>query len=177
MKQDKPNELVEMIFTVSRLMKNEMSFTTNVIHLSILQIQTLFFLNHHKHEHISMSEIASYFSIELPSATSLLNKLYDLHLVERHADPQDRRLVLISLTDDGKKFLELRSERIETKDTHGTGCTLSAALATELARGLPLHDAARRAKAFVAEALRNSLRLGKGRGPTDPLAAAQALAD
>jgi DNA-binding MarR family transcriptional regulator len=106
MKQDNPNELVEMIFTVSRLMKDEMSYTNNFIHLSILQIQTLFFLNHHKHEHVSMSEIAAYFTIELPSATSLLNKLYDLHLVARHADPQDRRLVLISLTDEGKKLLE-----------------------------------------------------------------------
>ena len=78
---------------------------------------------------------------------------------------------------DGRDFLELPSERIETKDTHGAGCALSAALATELARGLELHDAARRAKQFITEALRNSLRLGKGRGPTDPLAAAQALAD
>jgi hydroxymethylpyrimidine/phosphomethylpyrimidine kinase len=76
---------------------------------------------------------------------------------------------------DGRGFLELQSERIETKDTHGAGCALSAALATELARGLELHDAARRAKQFITEALRNSLRLGKGRGPTDPLAAAQAL--
>jgi hydroxymethylpyrimidine/phosphomethylpyrimidine kinase len=76
---------------------------------------------------------------------------------------------------DGRDFLELSSERIETKDTHGAGCALSAALATELARGLELHDAARRAKQFITEALRNSLRLGKGRGPTDPLAAAQAL--
>jgi hydroxymethylpyrimidine/phosphomethylpyrimidine kinase len=78
---------------------------------------------------------------------------------------------------DGNDFLELPSERIETKDTHGAGCALSAALATELARGLELHEAARRAKQFITEALRNSLRLGKGRGPTDPLAAAQALSE
>ncbi|MGO8702470.1 MAG: bifunctional hydroxymethylpyrimidine kinase/phosphomethylpyrimidine kinase [Candidatus Brocadiia bacterium] len=76
---------------------------------------------------------------------------------------------------DGRDFLELPAERIETKDTHGAGCALSAALATELARGLELHEAARRAKRFITEALRNSLRLGKGRGPTDPLAAAQTL--
>jgi hydroxymethylpyrimidine/phosphomethylpyrimidine kinase len=76
---------------------------------------------------------------------------------------------------DSRDFLELPSERIETKDTHGAGCALSAALATELARGLELHDAARRAKQFITEAIRHSLRLGKGRGPTDPLAAAQAI--
>jgi len=76
---------------------------------------------------------------------------------------------------DRSGFLELPSERIETKDTHGAGCALSAALATELARGLELRDAALRARRFIVEALRNSLRLGKGRGPTDPLAAAQAM--
>ncbi len=104
MKQDNPNELVEMIFAVSRLMKDEMSYTNHLIHLSILQIQTLFFLKNRAVT--SMSDIAEYFRIELPSATSLITKLCDLALIERRADKEDRRLVLISLTDEGKKLLE-----------------------------------------------------------------------
>jgi hydroxymethylpyrimidine/phosphomethylpyrimidine kinase len=76
---------------------------------------------------------------------------------------------------DGHGFFELPAERIETKDTHGTGCSLSAALATELARGLELRHAVRRARQFITEAIRHSLRLGRGCGPTDPLAAAEAL--
>lgn len=104
MKTDNKAEIVEMMFKVSRLMKNEMSYTNNLVHLSILQIQALCFLNQNKK--VSMSDIAGYFRIELSSATSLLNKLYDQKLVERHEDAKDRRLVLITLTSDGKKLLE-----------------------------------------------------------------------
>lgn len=104
MKEDNKIELVEMIFKVSRLMKDKMSYTNKLIHLSILQIQTLIFLN--KNKKVSMSDIAGYFHIELPSATSLLNKLYDQKLVERHEDEQDRRLVMITLTNQGKILLK-----------------------------------------------------------------------
>lgn len=101
---DNKNEIVEMMFKVSRLMKDKMSYKNKLIHLSILQIQTLVYLN--KNKKVSMSDIAGYFSIELPSATSLLNKLYDQKLVERHADEEDRRLVMITLTNDGKILLK-----------------------------------------------------------------------
>jgi DNA-binding MarR family transcriptional regulator len=118
MKEEITIELVDMIFKVSRLMKQEMSYTNNLIHLSILQIQTLLFLNQHKNDTVSMGDIAEYFRIELPSATSLLNKLCDQKLVERHTDPTDRRLVLITVTQDGKKLLEQamihRKKKLET---------------------------------------------------------------
>ena len=104
MKQDSTNELVEMMFAVFRRMKDEMSFTNHLTHLSIVQIQTLFFINHRTKT--SMSDIAEYFHIELPSATSLITKLCDVRLVERHANKDDRRLVLISLTYEGRTLLE-----------------------------------------------------------------------
>ena len=104
MKEENKNALVEMMFRVLRLMKDKMSFSNNLIHLSILQIQALFFLN--KNKKVSMSDIADYFHIELPSATSLLNKLHDMKLVERHEDKEDRRLVIITLTDSGKTLLK-----------------------------------------------------------------------
>lgn len=97
-------ELVDLMFKTFRLMKEEMSFTNNLTHLSILQIQTLIFLKHNKKT--SMGDVAEYFHIELPSATSLLNKLCDHKLVERHEDENDRRLVMISLTNEGKKLLQ-----------------------------------------------------------------------
>lgn len=100
MKNDSTNKLAEIMFQVFRLMKEKMSYTDKLTHLSILQIQTLIFLNHNKN--VSMSDIAGYFHIELPSATSLLNKLYDQKLVERYEDQEDRRLVMIALTDEGK---------------------------------------------------------------------------
>jgi hydroxymethylpyrimidine/phosphomethylpyrimidine kinase len=67
--------------------------------------------------------------------------------------------------------LVLRASRIETPNTHGTGCTLSAAVAALLARGVGLHDAVRRAKAFVWQALNEGrdLGIGSGTGPVDHL--------
>jgi hydroxymethylpyrimidine/phosphomethylpyrimidine kinase len=63
----------------------------------------------------------------------------------------------------------VEAERIETSNTHGTGCTLSAAIAAYLARGLTLIDAVREAKSFVTQAIRHALALGQGIGPVDQL--------
>ncbi|MDD4321695.1 MAG: bifunctional hydroxymethylpyrimidine kinase/phosphomethylpyrimidine kinase, partial [Acidaminococcaceae bacterium] len=57
-------------------------------------------------------------------------------------------------------------EHIATKNTHGTGCTLSSALAANLAKGLPLPEAVKESKAYVTLAIRNALDIGKGCGPT-----------
>jgi hydroxymethylpyrimidine/phosphomethylpyrimidine kinase len=66
-------------------------------------------------------------------------------------------------------FEELRCPRIPSGDTHGTGCTFSAAVAAGLAKGREPMDAIRRAKAYVTEAIRNGLRIGQGHGPVDQL--------
>lgn len=67
---------------------------------------------------------------------------------------------------DGKKYWEFVQKRIDTKNTHGTGCTLSSAIASYLALGESLADAVDKAKAYVTGAIENSLELGKGYGPT-----------
>ena len=61
------------------------------------------------------------------------------------------------------------AERIDTPHTHGTGCTLSAAITAQLARGATLPEAVRDGKAFVTEAIRHALPLGEGIGPVDQL--------
>jgi len=66
---------------------------------------------------------------------------------------------------DGTRFVELDAERINTRHTHGTGCTVSSALAACLALGYSLEDAARRAKAYVTGAIRHAPALGHGQGP------------
>ena len=71
---------------------------------------------------------------------------------------------------DGHDFYELVSVRIDTKDTHGTGCTFSAALATTLAQGKDLRQALKDAKEFTHIAITNSFRVGAGCGPTNHLA-------
>jgi hydroxymethylpyrimidine/phosphomethylpyrimidine kinase len=65
------------------------------------------------------------------------------------------------------EWTEFTSPRIVTRHTHGTGCTLSAAVTASLASGLDLPEAVRRAKRYVTEAIRNNPGLGSGSGPLD----------
>lgn len=68
---------------------------------------------------------------------------------------------------ENKSILALKSKRIETRNTHGTGCTLSSALASFLAHGLTLNEAVRRAKDYVDNAIQKGAgySTGKGHGP------------
>ncbi|MGI9410963.1 MAG: bifunctional hydroxymethylpyrimidine kinase/phosphomethylpyrimidine kinase, partial [Hyphomicrobiaceae bacterium] len=65
----------------------------------------------------------------------------------------------------------LTAERIETANTHGTGCTLASAIAAGLAKGLSLEQSAEEAKAYLTRALKGGVRLdiGHGAGPVDHL--------
>jgi len=76
----------------------------------------------------------------------------------------------IDLLYDGKRYDEIEGSRIETKNTHGTGCTFASAIATFLARGDTVSEAVRKAKIFTTMAIQYSLSLGKGTGPTNPSA-------
>lgn len=67
---------------------------------------------------------------------------------------------------DGKEEFWFPGSKIKTKNTHGTGCTLSSSLASNLAKGLSLRDAVAASKAYVTEAIRHSIDLGNGCGPT-----------
>ncbi|MBF7069390.1 bifunctional hydroxymethylpyrimidine kinase/phosphomethylpyrimidine kinase [Campylobacter volucris] len=68
---------------------------------------------------------------------------------------------------DGKEFSIFKGEKIDTKNTHGTGCTLSSAIASNLALGKNKYQAIVLAKEYVYGAILNSLALGKGCGPTN----------
>ncbi|MDD2216813.1 MAG: bifunctional hydroxymethylpyrimidine kinase/phosphomethylpyrimidine kinase [Eubacteriales bacterium] len=65
------------------------------------------------------------------------------------------------------KIQWLMGERIENENTHGTGCTLSSAIACELAEGRSLYDSVSRAKTYITGALKAELNLGKGSGPLE----------
>lgn len=68
----------------------------------------------------------------------------------------------IDLLFDGTAFAELRADRIETANTHGTGCTLASAIAAYLAHGLPPEQAMAAAKRYLTEAIRASYPVGGG---------------
>lgn len=67
---------------------------------------------------------------------------------------------------DGKRTAYFDAVRINTKNTHGTGCTFSSAIAARLAEGACLQDAVAGAKAYVTTAIEHALDIGKGCGPT-----------
>ncbi|RDW21229.1 bifunctional hydroxymethylpyrimidine kinase/phosphomethylpyrimidine kinase [Oceanobacillus chungangensis] len=73
----------------------------------------------------------------------------------------------IDILYDGNVMHRFSAKRIDTKNTHGTGCTYSAAIAAFLGQGLPLYNAVRQAKHFVTAAIANSFPLGSGHGPTN----------
>ena len=66
---------------------------------------------------------------------------------------------------DGSEFITFTSERIETRNNHGTGCTLASAIAAGLAHGRSLPDAVQRAKDYVTQAIRSGFLIGSGNGP------------
>ena len=70
---------------------------------------------------------------------------------------------------DGERLVDIPGPRVDTRNVHGTGCTLSAAICARLARGEPLVEAVRGAKAWLVEGLRRSYTVGRGRGPVDHL--------
>jgi hydroxymethylpyrimidine kinase/phosphomethylpyrimidine kinase/thiamine-phosphate diphosphorylase len=86
-----------------------------------------------------------------------------------HLNKDEDAVDLLLIGDDKH---ELRSPRIETDNTHGTGCTYSAAIATFLAQGLPLLKATEEAKKFINLSIATAVECGKGAGPVNHVEAA-----
>ncbi|MDX1621466.1 MAG: bifunctional hydroxymethylpyrimidine kinase/phosphomethylpyrimidine kinase [Nitriliruptorales bacterium] len=73
----------------------------------------------------------------------------------------------VDLLSDGDTYREIRSRRLDTRDTHGTGCTFSAAIAAALAKSAAVPEAVDAAKRYLTGALRRGVRVGRGIGPVD----------
>jgi hydroxymethylpyrimidine/phosphomethylpyrimidine kinase len=74
---------------------------------------------------------------------------------------------LVDLLFDGREFLEFHTPRIDTRNTHGTGCTFASAIAAHLAKGWSLAAATEAAQQYVAGAIRHGLAIGRGQGPVN----------
>lgn len=105
---------------------------------------------------------------EMQEAAAAIHRLGPRYVLVKggHVEGSEATDVLF----DGREFCLLTGPRVDTRDSHGTGCVLSAAITAKLAVGAAVEDAVREGKAFVTGALRRSLRIGSGRGPCDPLA-------
>ncbi|EAR55746.1 phosphomethylpyrimidine kinase [Photobacterium sp. SKA34] len=82
--------------------------------------------------------------------------------LESHSESND----LLILSDD---IIELKTKRIETQNTHGTGCTLSSAIASFLAQGYSIEQATQRGKEYITSAISaaDQLNIGRGHGPVN----------
>lgn len=102
---------------------------------------------------------------DMPHAAEMLRTLGPDAVLLKGGHLPTSKIHDVLATDDGVE--ELVSERIDSKHTHGTGCTLASALATGLAQGLAMRDAVVRARDYVQEAIRSAPGYGQGQGPVN----------
>lgn len=107
---------------------------------------------------------------DMKSAAQIIYRLGPRHVLVKGGHLDGSFSQLVDIFYDGAEFHEFNAPRIDTRDTHGTGCTYSAALTTFLAQDYPVLQAVAGAKEYITAAIRYSLRLGAGHGPTNHLA-------
>nr|GEU97894.1 thiamine biosynthetic bifunctional enzyme TH1, chloroplastic isoform X1 [Tanacetum cinerariifolium] len=136
----------------------------------------------HQHDLLPMADIVT---PNLKEASALLGGLQletvtDMRTAAKSLHDMGPRNVLVKGGDlpsssdavdiffNGKDFYELRSSRIKTRNTHGTGCTMASCIAAELAKGSSMLSAVKVAKQYVETALEYSKSLNIGKGPQGP---------
>lgn len=100
---------------------------------------------------------------EMKEAAKLIYKLGVKNVLVKGGHLEDSAIDVLY---DGEEFYLYESQRIETKNTHGTGCTLSSAITSNLGNGMTVSEAISEAKKYITVAIENSFELGKGVGPT-----------
>jgi len=108
---------------------------------------------------------------EMQSAARIIHRLGPRYVVVKGGHlPQTQEA--IDVLYDGHTFQAFRAPRIETRNTHGTGCTFASAIAAELAKGHTIVQAVQIAKAYLTAILQASanLTLGQGHGPMNHVA-------
>jgi hydroxymethylpyrimidine kinase/phosphomethylpyrimidine kinase len=113
------------------------------------------------------SEICGFAVEDLEAMKEAAKKIHQLgprHVLVKGGHLQSSAVDILF---NGKDFLTFESPRLNNRNTHGTGCTFSAALATFLAQGFTVPEATRKAKAFITRAIALGLDFGAGHGPTN----------
>lgn len=106
---------------------------------------------------------------ELPEVARMLSYGGKVSVLMKAGHLTDDELVDVFYNAEEDHCIELRSRRVYSRNTHGTGCTLSSAFASYLAQGLSLDDAAREAKDYISGAIESGAdyEIGHGHGPVD----------
>ncbi len=105
---------------------------------------------------------------ELPDAAKELSQ-FGASVMLKAGHLSDEKLIDIFYNAETDELIYLESKRIDTVNTHGTGCTLSSAIASFLAKGHSLNDSVRLGKDYIAKAIESGAgyKIGKGHGPVD----------
>jgi hydroxymethylpyrimidine/phosphomethylpyrimidine kinase len=101
---------------------------------------------------------------DMEAAAAFIHKLGPKNVLLKGGHLSDQATDILF---DGEQYHYFKGERIPTKHTHGTGCTLAAAIAANLAKGFELAAAVKEAKEYLTIAITHSLAIGKGIGPTN----------
>ena len=120
--------------------------------------------NAHEAEHLTGIEVKS-----VEAAREAALRIFEMGpgaVLVKGGHLEDEREA-IDVLYDGKSFHTFAAPFIDTKNTHGTGCTYAASIAANLARGYPLRESIARAKRYVSDAIRHGLDIGEGHGPTN----------
>ena len=104
---------------------------------------------------------------DLPKVIKELSVNRSVSVLLKAGHLNDEKLTDVFYNAETDEIIELTSQRVYTKNTHGTGCTFSSAIAAYLAHGLSLNDALRRAKEYMENAILAGAeyKIGKGNGP------------
>lgn len=107
---------------------------------------------------------------DMEEAARMIHRAGAKHVVVKGGHLDRDLAEAIDILYDGRNIHRFSSPWIATQDTHGTGCTFSAAIATGLAQGKDVPAAIEAAKHYITEAIRHAWRIGGGHGPTNHLA-------
>ncbi|PKQ62106.1 bifunctional hydroxymethylpyrimidine kinase/phosphomethylpyrimidine kinase [Labilibaculum filiforme] len=104
---------------------------------------------------------------DLPECARKLGEMYKVSVLLKAGHLHDNNLIDVFFNRETNEIIELASKRITTQNTHGTGCTLSSALAAFLARGFELNEAVKQAKDYINNAIiaGKDYSIGAGHGP------------
>ncbi len=164
LRQYKPQGIVVDPVMISKskfpLLKAE---AINSLRHSLIPLATVITPNIYEAELLAEQEIRS--TDDAKSAAKTIAKLGCNAVLVKGGHLDDEKAVDVLYTDGDWSFFE--AERIETKNTHGTGCTYSAAIATHLALGKDLIEAIHASKTYITNAIKHALDIGHGHGPTN----------
>lgn len=104
---------------------------------------------------------------DLDEAAKTLSSRYKISVFLKAGHLESEEIEDVFYNSEENSILKLKSKKISTKNTHGTGCTLSSAIASFIARGFSVNDSLRKAKDYIDGAIREGslYSLGKGHGP------------